>query len=56
MTVGHVVALESTSVWRCGPKLQLTWQHVEAHHAPCFNLELICGVLRSSGYRQSWSL
>jgi hypothetical protein len=29
---------------RCGPKLQLTWQCVDACPAPCLNLELVCGV------------
>jgi hypothetical protein len=50
--VGHVVAPEPTSVGRCGLKLQLTWQHVDAHPASCLNLELICGGIRSSEYRQ----
>jgi hypothetical protein len=49
---GHVVALELTSAWKCGLKLQLAWQRVDARHAPCLNLELVCGGTRSSGYRQ----
>jgi hypothetical protein len=50
--VGHVVALEPTSTGRCDPKLLLTWQRVDARRAPCFDLELVCGGTRSSGYRQ----
>jgi hypothetical protein len=46
------VAPEPTSAGRCGPKLQLTWQRVDARHAPCLDLELVCGGTRSSGYRQ----
>jgi hypothetical protein len=49
---GHVVALEPTSAGRCGPKLQLMWQHVNACPAPCIDLELVCGGTLSSGYRQ----
>jgi hypothetical protein len=49
---GHVVAPEPTSAGRCGPKLQLTWQRVDARHAPCLDLELVCGGTRFSGYRQ----
>jgi hypothetical protein len=30
--VGHVAALDPTSAGRCGPKLQLVWQHVDARH------------------------
>jgi hypothetical protein len=36
-----VVAPEPTSAGRCGPKLQLTWQRVDAHLAPCLDLELV---------------
>jgi hypothetical protein len=43
-TTGHVAALESTSAGRCGPKLQLTWQRMDAHSTPCLDIELICGV------------
>jgi hypothetical protein len=50
--VGHVVALDPTSVGRCGSKLQLTWQHVNARHPPCLDLELICGGTPPSGYRR----
>jgi hypothetical protein len=32
---GHMVAPEPTSAGRCGPKLQLAWQRVDAHSAPC---------------------
>jgi hypothetical protein len=42
--VGHVVAPEPTSAGRCGPKVQLMWQHVDAHTAPCLDLELVYGV------------
>jgi hypothetical protein len=34
----HMVAPEPTSVGRCGPKLQLAWQRVDAHTTPCLNL------------------
>jgi hypothetical protein len=49
-TTGHVAALESTSAGRCGPKLQLTWQRVDARPTPYLDIELICGVpgLRSA--------
>jgi hypothetical protein len=50
--VGRVVALESTSAGRCGPKVQLTWQRVDARHVPCLDLKLVCGDTRSSGCRQ----
>jgi hypothetical protein len=50
---GHVVVPEPTSVGRCGPKLQLMWQRVDARPAPYLDLELVCGGTRSSGYRQS---
>jgi hypothetical protein len=50
--VGHVAALESTSVGTCGLKLQLAWQHVDARPAPCLDLELVCGGTWSSGCRQ----
>jgi hypothetical protein len=46
---GHVVTLEPTPVGRYGPKLQLAWQRVDARHAPCFNLELVCGGTQSLG-------
>jgi hypothetical protein len=49
---GHVAAPEPTSAGRCGLKLQLTWQRVDARHTPCLDLELICGGTRSSGCRQ----
>jgi hypothetical protein len=42
--MGHVMALEPTSVVRCDPKLQLVWQRVDACPAPCLDLELVCGV------------
>jgi hypothetical protein len=50
--VGHVVAPESTSAGRCGPKLQLALQRVDAHPAPCLDLELVCRGTQSSGCRQ----
>jgi hypothetical protein len=50
--MGHVVAPEPTSAGRCGPKLQLAWQRVDAHPAPCLYIELVCGAIRSSGCRQ----
>jgi hypothetical protein len=50
--VGHVVAPDPTSVGRCGLKLQLAWQCVDARPAPCLHLELVCGVTRSLGCRQ----
>jgi hypothetical protein len=46
---GHVAALEPTSAGRCGLKLQLVWQCVDARHAPCLDLELVCGGTWSSG-------
>jgi hypothetical protein len=49
---GHVTAQEPTSAGRCGLKLQLTWQRVDARHAHCLDLELVCGGTRSSGCRQ----
>jgi hypothetical protein len=47
--VGHVVALEPTSARRCGPKLQLMWQHVDACPASCLDLELVCRVPNLQG-------
>jgi hypothetical protein len=41
---GHVAAPKPTSAGRCGAKLQLTWQCVDARSAPCLDLELVCGV------------
>jgi hypothetical protein len=41
---GHMAALKPTSVGRCGPKLQLTWQRVDACHVLCLDLELVCEV------------
>jgi hypothetical protein len=49
---GHVAAPKPTSAGRCGPKLQLTWQRVDARPAPCLDLELVYGGTRSSGCRQ----
>jgi hypothetical protein len=49
---GHVTAPEPTSARRCGLKLQLVWQHVDARVAPCLDLELVYGGTRSSGCRQ----
>jgi hypothetical protein len=39
-----VAAPEPTSVERCGPKLQLMWQCVNARSAHYLDLELIYGV------------
>jgi hypothetical protein len=47
--MGHMAAPEPTSAGRCGPKLQLAWQRVDARPAPCLDLELVCGGTRSSG-------
>jgi hypothetical protein len=44
MAVGHMAALEPTSVGRCGPKLPLLWQRVDIHTIFCLDLELVCGV------------
>jgi hypothetical protein len=52
VAAGHMVALEPTSAGRCGPKLQLMWQHMNARPTPCLDLELVCGGTRSSGCRQ----
>jgi hypothetical protein len=49
---GHVAALEPTSAGRCGLKLQLVWQRVDARPAHCLDLELVCGGTLSSGCRQ----
>jgi hypothetical protein len=48
---GHVVAPEPTSAGRCGLKLQLAWQRIDACPAPCLDLELVCEDTRSSGCR-----
>jgi hypothetical protein len=48
---GHVVALKPTSTGRRGPKLQLTWQRVDACPAPCLDLELVSRGTQSSGCR-----
>jgi hypothetical protein len=53
---GHVVAPELTSAGRCGPKLQLAWQRMDARPAPCLDLELVCGGTRFSGCRQQFWL
>jgi hypothetical protein len=50
---GHVVASEPTSAGRCGPKLQLVWQHMDARLVRCLDLELVCGGIRSSECRQT---
>jgi hypothetical protein len=52
--VGNMVVPEPTSVGRFDPKLQLTWQRVDARPAPCVDLELVCEGTRSSGYPQIW--
>jgi hypothetical protein len=51
-TTGQVVAPKPTSVGMCGPKLQLTWQGVDARTTPYLDLELICVGTLSSGCRQ----
>jgi hypothetical protein len=51
-TVGHVEVPELTSVGRRGLELQGMWQCVDAHPAPGFDLKLVCGGTRSTGYRQ----
>jgi hypothetical protein len=51
-TAGHVAAPEPTSAGRCDLKLQLAWQRVDAHAAPCLDLEFVCGGTRSTGCRQ----
>jgi hypothetical protein len=43
-TAGHLAALKPTYAGRCGPKLQLAWQRMDACPAPCLDLELVCGV------------
>jgi hypothetical protein len=40
----HVVPPEPTSAERCGLKLQLAWQRVDARLASCLDLELVRGV------------
>jgi hypothetical protein len=45
----HMAAPEPTYAGRCGLKLQLMWQCVDARSAPCLNLELVCGVLGLQG-------
>jgi hypothetical protein len=42
--VGHMAALKPTSTERCGLKLQLTWQCMDAHSAACLDLEFVCRV------------
>jgi hypothetical protein len=49
---GNVAAPKPTSAGRCGPKVQLTWQCMDARPALCFDLEILCGGTRSSGSRQ----
>jgi hypothetical protein len=39
---GLVAASEPTSAGRCGPKLQGTWQRVDARPTPCLDLKLVC--------------
>jgi hypothetical protein len=46
---GHMTAPEPTSAGRCGLKLQLAWQRVDAHPALCLDLELVCKGILSSG-------
>jgi hypothetical protein len=42
--MGHMAAPEPTSTGRCGPKLPLTYQCVDARPAPYLDLELVCGI------------
>jgi hypothetical protein len=44
----RVLAPEPTVAGRCGLKLQLTWQRVDARSATCLDLELVYGGTRSS--------
>jgi hypothetical protein len=46
---GYMAAQKPTSAERCGLKLQLTWQCVDACPTPYLNLELVCGGTRSQG-------
>jgi hypothetical protein len=48
----HVAAPKPTSAGRCGLKLQLAWQCVDARPAPYLDLELVCGGTESSRCRQ----
>jgi hypothetical protein len=43
--VGHMTALEPTSVGVCGPKLLFTWRCIDTHSTPYFNLELIYNII-----------
>jgi hypothetical protein len=45
-----MVAPKPTSAGRCGPKVQLTRQRVDARPASCLDLEFVCGGTRSSGF------
>jgi hypothetical protein len=47
---GHVTASEPTSARRQGPELQGMSQHMDAHRAPCLDLNPVCGSTRSTGY------
>jgi hypothetical protein len=49
--VGHMMAPDPTSAGRCDPKLQLTWQRVDAHTDPYLDLDLVCDSIPSSGYQ-----
>jgi hypothetical protein len=48
----HVKVPELTSIGRRGPELQGTWQRIDARHALCLDLKLVCGGTRSAWYRQ----
>jgi hypothetical protein len=37
--VGHVAAVEPTSIGRRGSKPHDVWQRVDAHHIPCLDLQ-----------------
>jgi hypothetical protein len=47
----HVKVPELTSIGRRGPELQGTWQRIDACHALCLDFKLVCGGIRSAGYR-----
>jgi hypothetical protein len=49
---GHMATSEPTSAGKCGPKLQLTWQRVDARPTHCLNLELVCRGTQSSKCQQ----
>jgi hypothetical protein len=48
----HMAVPETTSAGSCDPKLQHTWQCMDARSTPCLDLELVCKGSRSLGCRQ----